>query len=283
MSRHARIEEVSDSSSADSDPSDFDPADFDPTGPRTLSQRSPPPPNASSSATLTPSSRPTTNTAQYKTYQTIYPLYFDASRTRAQGRRVSRKGAVPNPLAREIVDVVAGLGLKAVLEPGKTHPRDWANPGRVRVRVKEEGRAVGGVKNKHHLYTLISARLAALPPTSRTTPLRLQLPNFPPYSAPETTNNKSDEADAPDGVPPPPAIPRGWKMNTILPLHSRALTGGGVSENFLREMMQEMGGGGGGGGMPGGIGGGGAVTEAGEGGAKRRERREKERAGKKAK
>lgn len=39
-----------------------------------------------------------------------------------------------------------------------------------------------------------------------------------------------------------PAIPRGSKMGTILPLHSPALTGGGVSENFLKDMMAEMGG-----------------------------------------
>lgn len=39
---------------------------------------------------------------------------------------------------------------------------------------------------------------------------------------------------------PPPAVPRGWKMNTILPLHSPALSGGGVSENILKDMMQEM-------------------------------------------
>jgi len=40
--------------------------------------------------------------------------------------------------------------------------------------------------------------------------------------------------------PPPPAVPKGWKMNTILPLHSAALTGGGVSDNFFKDMMAEM-------------------------------------------
>ena len=45
---------------------------------------------------------------------------------------------------------------------------------------------------------------------------------------------------------PPPAVPRGWKMGNILPLHSPALSGGGVSENILRDMMQEMQGQGGG-------------------------------------
>lgn len=50
-----------------------------------------------------------------------------------------------------------------------------------------------------------------------------------------------------------PAIPRGSKMGTILPLHSPALSGGGVSENFLKDMMAEMGGMGGQ--LPGGMGG----------------------------
>lgn len=39
---------------------------------------------------------------------------------------------------------------------------------------------------------------------------------------------------------PKPAIPRGWKMGTILPYYSPAMTGGGVSENFFKDMMKEM-------------------------------------------
>lgn len=48
---------------------------------------------------------------------------------------------MPNPLAREIVDAVQLLGLKVVFEPGKIHPRDWSNPGRVRVLLREAGKA----------------------------------------------------------------------------------------------------------------------------------------------
>lgn len=44
----------------------------------------------------------------------------------------------------------------------------------------------------------------------------------------------------PDKPIPPPAVPRGWKMGTILPLHSPALSGGGVNENFMKDMMAEM-------------------------------------------
>ena len=42
-----------------------------------------------------------------------------------------------------------------------------------------------------------------------------------------------------------PAIPRGFKMGTILPLHSPAMSGGGVSDNFFKDMMSEMQAGGG--------------------------------------
>ena len=48
--------------------------------------------------------------------------------------------AVANPLAREIVDAVQLLGLNVVFEPQKMHPKDWANPGRVRILVKEDGK-----------------------------------------------------------------------------------------------------------------------------------------------
>jgi len=108
----------------------------------------------------------------------------------------------------------------------KIHPKDWSNPGRVRVLLKHEGKLMDDeVKNKHHLYILISQYLKANP-TQKTTPFRLPIAGIPmPKEMPE------------------PAVPNGWKMNKILPLHSPALTGGGVSDNFLADMMAEMGGG----------------------------------------
>ncbi len=83
-----------------------------------------------------------------KSYQCIYPVYFDSTRSREEGRRVKKEDAVANPLAREIVDALqqigqtAGVGLQIVFEPTKCHPKDWANPGRVKVLVKKEGRAI---------------------------------------------------------------------------------------------------------------------------------------------
>ncbi|KAH0541962.1 hypothetical protein FGG08_003594 [Glutinoglossum americanum] len=230
MSYHARIEEVSDS---DSDPEVMDPSSFDPA----QFSRSAIIPATTAASLLDdpsgiPSNAPKTgfishaDSGKYKGYQCLYPLYFDKRRSRAQGRRVGKEFAVENPLARDIVDAAQELGLNVVFEPAKMHPKDWANPGRVRVLVKQDGKAVNSrVKNKHHLYTLVSKHLLANP-TTPTSPLRLKLPNVP----------------MPDpGKPiPPVAVPRGWKMGTILPVHSPALSGGGVSENFFKEMMGEL-------------------------------------------
>jgi len=100
-----------------------------------------------------------------KAYQCIYPIYFDAARSREQGRRVSKADAVKNPLAREIVDALqwvaqqVGFALQIVFEPSKCHPKDWANPGRVRVEVKRGGEGVtGGIKNSKW-FPLISWRV----------------------------------------------------------------------------------------------------------------------------
>jgi len=170
-----------------------------------------------------PAIKTSTDRDQSKHYQCLYPIYFDKARTRAEGRRVGRELAVENPLAREMADAAANLGLRTVFEPDKTHPKDWSNPGRVRVLLKHQGKHVDDdVNNKHHLYILVSQYLKANP-TQKNTPFRLPIAGMPmPKEMPE------------------PAIPRGWKMNKILPLHSPALTGGGVSENFLQDMMAEM-------------------------------------------
>lgn len=147
MSQHARIEEVSDSD-LDSDPSEQDPSDFAPALIRPASIPASLPPRTA--PTLQPQFRApsTSENDRHKRYQCLYPLYFDASRTRSQGRRVGHELAVPNPLAREIVEAVQLLGLDTVFEPGKVHPKDWSNPGRVRVLIKEGGRMRNrGVKN----------------------------------------------------------------------------------------------------------------------------------------
>ncbi|KAF1950064.1 signal recognition particle, SRP19 subunit [Byssothecium circinans] len=231
-----RVEEVSDS---DSDPAEFDISEMSsimkPSQVPMASSSSMPPemlqPHAPGSISA--------DRDKSKHYQCLYPIYFDKSRTRAEGRRVGAQLAVENPLAREMVDAVASLGLPVVFEADKTHPKDWSNPGRLRVLIKQDGKVVArNIKNKHHLYILVSKYLKTHP-TQKNSPFRLPIRGIPmPQEMPE------------------PAIPKGWKMNNILPLHSPALTGGGVSDNFLSDMMAEMQGAtGGGAGAGGGSGG----------------------------
>lgn len=179
---HPRVEEVPDS---DSDPSEGDIEDLDFDDSDILKKRAPPTriyslapadpskqhPAAIPANFINPSSIPSSSQAhpaasaapnngnqfvdpkldpKYKTFQCIYPVYFDKNRSRQEGRRVGIKGAVENPLAREISTACAKLGLETLLEPDKFHPKDWSNPGRVKVRVKG-GRS--SVKNsKHHFF-----------------------------------------------------------------------------------------------------------------------------------
>ena len=152
---HPRVEEVTDSSGSDSDP---DIIDIDTIVPAPRASQS------NNNPTLTPanqipvtSSRPNpgfdANTA--KKWVCLYPVYFDASRSRQEGRRVGKELAVLNPLARTMADACANVGLRVFIDVGKTHPKDWANCGRVKVEMRdEEGRLKSpGVKNSAYLFT----------------------------------------------------------------------------------------------------------------------------------
>ncbi|OTB04833.1 hypothetical protein M426DRAFT_320415 [Hypoxylon sp. CI-4A] len=258
---HARIEEVSDSDL--SDPSEGDIDDFvesDILRPK-ATPAAPPPrtttTNTSIPQTLHPQQlqqlqQPQTHQVQandIKDYQMLYPVYFDATRSRKEGRRVSKSLAVTNPLAREIAAACANLRLSPVFEAHRVHPQDWANPGRVRVRKlsappqqqqQQQNQGAAQVKNKHHLYVLVAKHLQQHPTTDQSDALRrVRVPGL--------------GAPADDKPWPRPAVPRGWKMGELLPAYSAAMTGGGVSENAFKDMMKEMQGGGGGG--PGGPGG----------------------------
>ncbi|CCC13660.1 unnamed protein product [Sordaria macrospora k-hell] len=206
-------------------------------------QRQQPPPQYTQRQAYTqppgyPEMQTTTDDSAYKSFQCLYPCYFDATRSRAEGRRVSKELAVANPLATEIVNACAQLRLSVVLEAGKLHPKDWANPGRVKVNLKEFIRLHGEngkVKNKHHLYILVAQHLQKHPTTDDSPALRVVVRGAGPPPREMLEEGKAW---------PRPAVPRGWKMSELLP-------------NFLKDMMKEMGPGGMPGmpGMPGGAGG----------------------------
>lgn len=262
---HAQIEEVSDSDLSDPSEGDIDdfvesdimrqvaPKEAAAAAPPSSTSRAPAP--LVNPAHLPPQAQaPQVQPSDIKDYQSIYPVYFDATRSRSSGRRVPVSLAVKNPLARDIATACAQLRLQPVFEAHRTHPDDWANPGRVKVPLKKiqqqetnSATTKTNIKNKHHLFLQIAEYLRKNPTSEDSDALRRV--RVPGLGVPA------------DGEPwPKPAVPRGWKMGDLLPAYSAAMTGGGVSENAFKDMMKEMqgqpGGAPGAGGGPGGGGGG---------------------------
>lgn len=148
---HARIEEVSDSDPSEGDISDVS-DDFDEREILRARPSAVPKPQVAPSLinpSNIPSASPRTQTApdgtqfvqaddqsKYASFECLYPVYFDVSRSRREGRMVGKELAVENPLAREIVNACGRLGLETLFEPTKIHPKDWSNPGRVKIKLK---------------------------------------------------------------------------------------------------------------------------------------------------
>jgi signal recognition particle subunit SRP19 len=153
---HARVEEVSDSDPEEVAP-DYDSDEDLPANaiisPANIPNRAP-----ASQAQAQPQMQmpqmqaPEPQREIPKHFSCLYPVYFDKTRSRAEGRKVGTELAVENPLARDIVDAVQMLGLNAGLEPEKLHPKDWANPGRVRVQVKNEDGQLANPKIKNSTW-----------------------------------------------------------------------------------------------------------------------------------
>lgn len=67
----------------------------------------------------------------------IWPANIDAQKSRAAGRKISVKDAVPSPTLSEIKDAAATLGLNPETEKEKAYPREWwEKNGRVNVDKK---------------------------------------------------------------------------------------------------------------------------------------------------
>ena len=68
----------------------------------------------------------------------IWPIYFDKSYTRNQGRKTSIKNSVEKPSIEDIAKVAKSLKLNPVLEKDHSHPsRHWKKEGRILVDKKE--------------------------------------------------------------------------------------------------------------------------------------------------
>ncbi|KAF7730251.1 signal recognition particle subunit [Apophysomyces ossiformis] len=100
--------------------------------------------------------------SEYKEWVCVYPCYIDAAKTVKEGRRIVKEKAVEKPHAYFMALAVQKLGLSVVYE-GKCHPRDWANPGRVKVQLKRDRFFVNpNVTTRIQLYYQIAERLPAI-------------------------------------------------------------------------------------------------------------------------
>lgn len=84
----------------------------------------------------------------------IWPAYLDRDRTRADGRRVPRDLAVPDPSVDEIAAAVQQVGYDAVIERDMTYPREFTTRGRVRVKDVDD--------TKNDLVQAVAAYVQAL-------------------------------------------------------------------------------------------------------------------------
>lgn len=107
-----------------------------------------------------------TDITPYKHWSCIYPIYIDAKRPYSKGeRRIAREKSVWWPLSKDIADATNRLGLGTIHEVNKVHPRDWENPGRVRVQWKKDGRLLNNaIGTKRQLLEIISLQLQRIKP-----------------------------------------------------------------------------------------------------------------------
>lgn len=60
-----------------------------------------------------------------KTKLVIWPVYLDATKSRAEGRILSMKDSVKSPVLKEIERAASELSLAPVVEADKAHPKSW--------------------------------------------------------------------------------------------------------------------------------------------------------------
>lgn len=60
-----------------------------------------------------------------KTKLVIWPVYLDATKSRAEGRILSLKDSVKSPVLKEIERAASELSMAPVVEADKAHPKSW--------------------------------------------------------------------------------------------------------------------------------------------------------------
>jgi len=57
----------------------------------------------------------------------VWPLYFDAGRSRSEGRMVEIHDAIKEPTIDDVMAAALRSGLKPEIEREKKHPKTWAD------------------------------------------------------------------------------------------------------------------------------------------------------------
>ncbi|KAI7866123.1 signal recognition particle, SRP19 subunit [Spinellus fusiger] len=101
--------------------------------------------------------------ADYKDWVCVYPVYIDNSKSMTDGRKISKEKAVEKPHAYHMAIAAQSMGLPVVYE-GKKHPRDWANPGRIKVQLKNKQQFFMNphCTTRKQLYIRIASQLPAI-------------------------------------------------------------------------------------------------------------------------
>ncbi|CAI2179972.1 4018_t:CDS:2 [Funneliformis geosporum] len=122
----------------------------------------------------------TDDDSAYKSWTCLYPVYFDSTKSVQQGRKVIKDIASPHPLAKDIAEAVKIIGLNSLYEPHKTHPRDWENPGRVRVQLFTENKRPfrSEISNRKELIKSVALELSKIQ--------KINPQQFPPSHSPAT-------------------------------------------------------------------------------------------------
>jgi len=122
MSRQPRFEEVDDDAD---DPGEFEIPEYDgPSALLTLNELPQPSTGGmpkSAHDTFKPHMISQQDLEQFKHWACIYPVYFDASRTLQEGRKVPLKLAIKNPMAKELAEATTSLGIQSVFEVSSSH------------------------------------------------------------------------------------------------------------------------------------------------------------------
>ncbi|KAL6942632.1 hypothetical protein ACO0QE_003816 [Hanseniaspora vineae] len=83
---------------------------------------------------IAPVSETLTDPSLNDKYIMIYPCYFDKNRTIKQGRRLKKDLCIDNPLGMIVAATCHMLQYDMKYEPDKTHPQDYMNPGRIKIK-----------------------------------------------------------------------------------------------------------------------------------------------------